>query len=92
LKLRDEDLIRLLHSIVFGKYKILLKDPKTKEINACDIFEINYSFENIIGKIKILLLSENKKKKVIENVDMDREKKINALIIDIMKRKKIFRS
>jgi hypothetical protein len=30
----------------------------------------------------------NEKKKVIKNVDMDREQKMNALIIRIMKRKK----
>jgi cullin 1 len=88
LNLRDADLIRMLHSIVFGKYKILLKDPETKEIYACDSFQINYSFTNRRRKIKILLPSENEKKKVIENVDMDREQKMNALIIRIMKRKK----
>jgi cullin 1 len=85
LNLRDEDLIRVLHSIVCGKDKILLKDPMTKEISACDSFEINYSFTR---KIKILLSSENEKKKIIEKVDMDREQRVNALIIRIMKSKK----
>eukprot|EP00253_Pinus_taeda_P019279 PITA_19279 len=90
LNLRDEDLVRLLHSIVFSKYKILLKEPDTKEISLNDTFEINYSFTNTKEKIKILLPTEDRKekKKVIENVDMNRYHEICALIVRIMKSKK----
>ena len=31
LNLGDEDLVRLLHAIVFGKYEILLKEWDTKK-------------------------------------------------------------
>eukprot|EP00253_Pinus_taeda_P015712 PITA_15712 len=63
LNLRDKDLVRLLHSIVFAKYKILLKKPDTKEISLSDTFEINYSFTNRKEKIKILLPRKIKRRR-----------------------------
>ena len=86
LNLGDEDLVRLLHFIVFGKYKILLKEPDTTQISTSDCFEVNYSFTNRRRKIKILLPSNDEKKKVIENID--RNDRISAIIVRIMKSKK----
>ena len=88
LNLGDEDLIRPLHSILFGKYRILLKEPDTKQISTSDGFEVNYSFTNGRRKINILLPSHDEKKKAIDNVDMSRNHRISALIVRIMKSKK----
>ena len=88
LNLGDEYLVRLLHFIVFGKYKILLKEPDTTQISTSDCFEVNYSFTNRRRKIKILLPSNDEKKKVIENIDMNRNDRISAIIVRIMKSKK----
>ena len=44
LNMREEDVVRLMHSIVCGKYKIILKEPVTQTIAKTDHFELNARF------------------------------------------------
>lgn len=39
VNLQDEDVIRLLHSLSCAKYKILLKEPASKNISKSDTFK-----------------------------------------------------
>ena len=47
LNLPDDEVIRLLHSIVCGKYKIIVKEPISKTIAKTDNFEFNPNFLQI---------------------------------------------
>lgn len=49
----DADLKRTLQSLSLGKYRILVKQPLTKEVNEDDTFRLNISFTAPLLKIKI---------------------------------------
>jgi cullin 1 len=103
LNLEDKDVIRLLHSVSCGKYKILLKAPSSTTISPGDIFEFNPSFSHKLKKIKIPLPEVNEKlkknriplaevnenKRVSEIVHKERNYAIDVAIMRIMKAKKI---
>lgn len=89
LNLMDDDVVRLLHSLSCAKYKILNKEPNTKNISSTDIFEYNSKFTDKMRRIKIPLPPVDEKKKVIEDVDKDRRYAIDASIVRIMKSRKV---
>ncbi|KAD6453837.1 hypothetical protein R6Q59_015626 [Mikania micrantha] len=89
LNLPDNDVVRLLHSLSCAKYKILIKEPNTKTISPSDYFEFNSKFTDKMRRIKISLPPVDEKKKVIEEVDMDRRYAIDASIVRIMKSRKV---
>ncbi|KAL5072253.1 hypothetical protein RYX36_011237 [Vicia faba] len=66
LNLNHDDLVRSLHSVACGKYKILLKEPNTKTISPNDSFMFNSKFTDkkrritklhIVISLKLLSLS-----------------------------------
>ncbi|XP_057832855.1 cullin-1 isoform X2 [Cryptomeria japonica] len=89
LNLTDEDIVRLLHSLACAKYKILIKEPNTKNVTQTDNFEFNANFTDKMKRIKIPLPPMDEKKKVIEDVDKDRRYAIDASIVRIMKSRKM---
>ncbi|KAK4855124.1 hypothetical protein QYF36_004232 [Acer negundo] len=89
LNLTDDDIVRLLHSLSCAKYKILNKEPNTKNISPTDHFEFNSKFTDKMRRIKIPLPPVDEKKKVIEDVDKDRRYAIDASIVRIMKSRKV---
>ncbi|XP_020086882.1 cullin-1-like isoform X2 [Ananas comosus] len=89
LNLSDDDVISLLHSLSCAKYKILNKEPNTKNISPTDYFEFNSKFTDKMRRIKIPLPPVDEKKKVIEDVDKDRRYAIDASIVRIMKSRKV---
>ncbi|KAK9996245.1 hypothetical protein SO802_020931 [Lithocarpus litseifolius] len=89
LNLTDDDLVRLLHSLSCAKYKILKKEPNTKTISPTDNFEFNYKFTDRMRRIKIPVPPVDERKKVIEEVDKDRRYTIDAVIVRIMKSRKV---
>ncbi|OMO68895.1 hypothetical protein COLO4_29352 [Corchorus olitorius] len=74
----------LLHSLSCAKYKILLKDkdPNTKNISKSDFFEFNSKFTDRMRRIKIPLPPSDERKKVVEDVDKDR----NAKCVEMLSR------
>eukprot|EP00198_Chlamydomonas_reinhardtii_P003599 XP_001692935.1 cullin [Chlamydomonas reinhardtii] len=89
LRLPDDDLQRLLHSLVCAKYKIIKKDPDGKSIGKSDKFAFNNRFTDKMRRIKIPLPPLDEKKKVMEDVDKDRRYAIDAAIVRIMKSRKV---
>lgn len=89
LNLTDEDIVRLLHSLSCAKYKILIKEPSSKMVEATDAFSFNTNFTDKMRRIKIPLPPMDEKKKVIEDVDKDRRYAIDASIVRIMKSRKV---
>lgn len=93
-KIGPVELKRTLQSIACGKYRVLLKEPKGREISEEDRFTFNEHFKCQLYKIKInqVQLKETKEEqsKTEERVFQDRQYQIDAAIVRIMKtRKKI---
>ncbi|KAK1279137.1 Cullin-1 [Acorus gramineus] len=89
LKLPNDEVLRLLHSLSCSKYKILNKEPNNKIISVRDVFEFNPKFNDKMRRIKIPTPPLCEKKKVIEEVDKDRRYEIDAAIVRIMKSRKV---
>lgn len=53
LNLSDDDVTRLLHSLSCAKYKILLKEPNSRTIDASDTFQYNEDFTDKMRRIRV---------------------------------------
>lgn len=87
----DFELKRTLQSLSCAKFKILLKEPRSKEINEkLDTFKFNHSFTNPMTRIKIQTVTnkvENKAelKETNDRVEEDRRLHTEACIVRVMK-------
>ncbi|KAF6215627.1 hypothetical protein GE061_010383 [Apolygus lucorum] len=88
----EKDLIRALQSLAMGKasQRVLIKQPKTKEIEAPHVFFVNDSFSSKLHRVKIQTVaakgeSEPERKETRNKVDEDRKHEIEAAIVRIMK-------
>ncbi|CAH1391853.1 cullin-3 isoform X2 [Halyomorpha halys] len=88
----EKDLIRALQSLAMGKasQRILIKSPKTKEIEPPHLFYINDSFTSKLHRVKIQTVaakgeSEPERRDTRSKVDEDRKHEIEAAIVRIMK-------
>lgn len=88
LNLQDDDVMRCLHSLSCGKYKILLKSPEGRVINRNDKFQVNMKFKDRMFRIKVPLPPVDERRKVVEDVDKDRRYAIDAAIVRTMKSRK----
>ncbi|XLR55017.1 hypothetical protein HN51_023319 [Arachis hypogaea] len=89
LNLSHEDAGGLLHSLSCSKYKILNKEPNTKSISPNDIFQFNSKFTDKMRRIKIPITQNEDKRKMVEDLDKDRQYTIDAAIVRIMKSRKV---
>jgi cullin 3 len=89
----EADLKRNLQSLACAKYKILLKEPKGKEINHGDSFYFNNEFTAPLQRIKIQTVAskvetEGERKETREKVEEARKHQTEAAIVRIMKDRK----
>ncbi|RWS04386.1 cullin-3-A-like protein [Dinothrombium tinctorium] len=91
----SKDLTRALQSLAMGKptQRILIKNPKTKEIESNHVFMVNDSFTSKLHRVKIQAVtakgeSEPERKETRSKVDEDRKHEIEAAIVRIMKARK----
>ncbi|XP_076339950.1 cullin-3-A-like [Tachypleus tridentatus] len=91
----EKDLIRALQSLAMGKatQRILIKNPKTKEIEPVHTFIVNDSFTSKLHRVKIQAVvakgeSEPERRETRCKVDEDRKHEIEAAIVRIMKARK----
>ncbi|GIY42772.1 cullin-3 [Caerostris extrusa] len=91
----EKDLVRALQSLAMGKanQRILVKSPKTKEIDSTHQFTVNDSFSSKLHRVKIQAVaakgeSEPERKETRSKVDEDRKHEIEAAIVRIMKARK----
>ncbi|ESQ36634.1 hypothetical protein EUTSA_v10009855mg [Eutrema salsugineum] len=89
LNLSHEDLTRLLHSLSCAKYKILKKEPASRNISQSDEFDFNPKFTDKMRRIKVPLPPIDERKKIVEDVDKDRRFAIDAALVRIMKSRKV---
>ena len=85
------ELKRHLQSLACAKFKILLKEPKSREVAETDRFTFNAGFQSNLARIKIMTVAASKienaeeRKDTMEKVDETRKHQIEAAIVRIMK-------
>lgn len=91
----EKDLVRALQSLAMGKptQRILIKSPKTKDIEPSHTFTVNDSFTSKLYRVKIQSVaakgeSEPERNETRSKVDEDRKHEIEAAIVRIMKARK----
>jgi cullin 3 len=91
----EKDLIRALQSLAMAKpsQRVLIKDPKSKEIQKNDIFTVNEGFTSKLIRVKINTVSakgeaDPERQETRFKVDDDRKHEIEAAIVRIMKARK----
>lgn len=91
----ERDLIRALQSLAMGKatQRVLIKSPRTKDIEPTHEFCVNDSFTSKLHRVKIQTVaakgeSEPERRETRSKVDEDRKHEIEAAIVRIMKARK----
>ncbi|KAJ1940775.1 Cullin-4A, partial [Linderina macrospora] len=87
--LDDATLQRTLQSLACGKARVLVKEPKGKNVANTDSFVFNKAFTSPQARIKISQIqtkgTEKETKDTEERVQFDRMYKVDAAIVRIMK-------
>ena len=89
----ERELTRALQPLAIGKpsQRILVKHPKTKEIEPTHVFQVNEAFTSQFHRVKIQQASarqgesEPERSETKRKVDEDRKHEIEACIVRIMK-------
>ncbi|TIB95913.1 Cullin-domain-containing protein [Wallemia mellicola] len=89
----EGELKRNLQTLACGKYKLLEKDPKSKDVKVTDKFRINNNFSSPLAKIKIATIANRvetteERKQTDEKVEEERKHQTDACIVRIMKSRK----
>lgn len=91
----ERDLVRALQSLALGKacQRILLKNPKGKEIEPNHVFSVNDTFTSQLYRVTIQTVaakgeSEPERTETKMKVNEDRKHEIEAAIVRIMKSRK----
>jgi cullin-4 len=90
--IEDSELRRTLQSLACGRERVLIKEPKGKEVEDDDVFTFNanYTSKQYRVKINAIQMKETAEdtKKTNEMVMQDRQHQIDAAIVRIMKTRK----
>lgn len=90
--IEEGNLRRTLQSLACGKARVLIKNPRGKEINDTDSFNYNSEFTNQLFRIRInqIQLKETceEQQQTEERVYQDRQYQIDAAVVRIMKTRK----
>ncbi|UZJ52781.1 hypothetical protein CBS101457_002101 [Exobasidium rhododendri] len=89
----DQELNRTLQSLACAKYKILLKEPKGREVGKEDTFAFNEGFQCNLARIKIAQIAarvetSTERKETTEKVEEERKNQVEACIVRVMKDRK----
>lgn len=79
-------------ALCMAKYKVLTKEPKTKQVVDEDTFAFNSAFKSKLYRVRILPLARGESKEerdaTREKVDEERKHQIEAAIVRVMKARK----
>lgn len=88
----DAELQRTLQSLACAKFRVVTKNPKSRDVGPDDIFTVNLAFWDPKYRVKInqIQLKETKEenKETHERVQQDRQYETQAAIVRIMKSRK----
>ncbi|KAI3659183.1 hypothetical protein MP638_006965 [Amoeboaphelidium occidentale] len=91
IRIPEPELVRSLQSLSCGKYKVLLKNPKSKDISSSDVFTFNNQFTCPQYRIKIPTVSlaaqeqDSQAKDTAQKITEGRKFMIDAAIVRVMK-------
>lgn len=93
LDAEDGELRRTLQSLACGKYRVLRKEPKGRDVADGDVFHFNGEFRDPLMRIKIPTIQAVKEVRAEadatrEKIMQDRQYQIDAAIVRIMKSRK----
>ncbi|ORY75394.1 Cullin [Protomyces lactucae-debilis] len=88
------DVTRTLQSLACAKYKILSKQPKSRDVLLTDRFLINEAFTNAQSRIKIATIANKAEtnaehKETMGRIEETRKHSIEACLVRIMKARKV---
>lgn len=90
--IEQKELSRTLQSLACGKYRVLVKSPKSKDVSETDEFRFNKDFTASLTRIKInsIQLKETQEENASTNerIFQDRQFQVDAAIVRIMKTRK----
>ncbi|KAG0218744.1 Cullin-4B [Mortierella sp. NVP41] len=90
--IEPKELSRTLQSLACGKYRVLVKNPKSKDVSEADEFRFNKDFTASLTRIKInsIQLKETQEENASTNerIFQDRQFQVDAAIVRIMKTRK----
>lgn len=90
--IEQKELSRTLQSLACGKYRVLVKSPKSKDVSEMDEFKFNKDFTASLTRIKInsIQLKETQEENASTNerIFQDRQFQVDAAIVRIMKTRK----
>ena len=90
--LDDRELRRTLQSLACGRERVLIKEPKGRDVGDADSFLFNAGYTSRLFRVKINAIqmkeSAEEQKKTNESVLQDRQYQIDAAIVRIMKTRK----
>jgi len=89
----EQVLCRTLQSLACAKYKILLKEPRGRDVGETDVFSFNAAFTSRGFRIRVPTISSSKendkeREDAKARVEQDRKPQIEAAIVRIMKDRK----
>ncbi|KFK28509.1 cullin 4 [Arabis alpina] len=91
--IEEKELRRTLQSLACGKVRVLLKEPKGKDVEDGDEFVFNDGFSHSLYRIKVNAIqmkeTVEENASTTEKVFHDRQYQIDAAIVRIMKTRKI---
>jgi len=93
-KIPETDLKRTLQSLACGQFRLLNKDPKSKDIKDTDSFSFNANFSHKLIKFKVSSIASaketNEEVQASRNkINEDRNPQIDAAIVRVMKTRRI---
>lgn len=82
----EGELKRNLQTLACGKYKLLEKDPKSKDVKITDKFRINNNFSSPLAKIKIATIANRvetteERKQTDEKVEEERKHQTDVSVL-----------
>ncbi|KAJ2848833.1 hypothetical protein IWW36_003051 [Coemansia brasiliensis] len=90
--LEDSELQRTLQSLACGKFRVLTKEPKSRDVSTTDKFVFNSGFKCPQARIKISQIAvkeiEKESKEIEEHIHLDRMYRVDAALVRIMKARK----
>ncbi|KAG0338525.1 Cullin-4B [Podila horticola] len=90
--IEPKELSRTLQSLACGKYRVLVKSPKSKDVSDTDTFKFNEDFTASLTRIKInsIQLKETPEENISTNerIFQDRQFQVDAAVVRIMKTRK----
>eukprot|EP00884_Botryococcus_braunii_P015977 jgi/Botrbrau1/3062/Bobra.0070s0055.1 len=91
--IEERELARTLQSLACGKVRVLLKEPRGKEVETGDKFMYNKDFTAQLFRIKInsiqLRETVEENQKTNQQVMQDRQHQVDAAVVRIMKARKV---